>query len=111
MDLEQRRYTPEVFTPVGSRVQVWRPGVYDVQFMLQIPADAAVSTTVVLQINNQDLPDMTVVIQHPAGASAVYTARTILEVTEPSAFRLSSSARVSITGPGTLAAWQFLLVG
>ena len=111
MELEQRRYTPEVFTPVGSRVQVWRPGVYDVQFMLQIPADAAVSTTVVLQMNNQDLPDMTVVIQHPAGASAIYTARTILEVTEPSAFRLSSSARVSITGPGTLAAWQFLLVG
>lgn len=109
--LQQQRYTPSAFYVDGERVTILEDGVYDTQFTIQVPADTAVNTTVALQQDNAGLLDMTVVLDHPAGAGAVYAARAILEVTAPATFRLSSSQVISVTGPGTLASWQFLRVG
>ncbi len=95
----------------GQFVTVLRSGIYDIQFGVQIPADVALGTMLVLQRNNESLLDMALSIDHPTGASAVYTIRGILEVTAPATFRLSSSRAISYSGPGTLASWQFLQIG
>lgn len=102
VDLEQQDYTPGDFYSDNTVVTVIRPGVYDVRYVIFVPSAVALNTVFALQQNNTNLPGMVVRVTHAAGTdSAAYTAQGIVRVTDPAAFRLSSSAIIGYEGTGT----------
>lgn len=102
VDLEQKDYTPGDFYSDNTVVTVIRPGVYDVRYVIFVPSAVALNTVFALQQNNTNLPGMVVRVTHAVGTdSATYTAQGIVRVTDPAAFRLSSSAIIGYEGTGT----------
>lgn len=110
LNLTQHDFTAWYFYTDDRIVTIFQPGAYDVEFLLQAPANVSLDTYLLLQKNGQSLQNPIVSVTHPTGTSAICTARGILHASAGAAVRLSSSNIIQYSGDGVLAGLQLVLI-
>lgn len=87
------------FLSDGNQVQILQPGVYYISYTVNIPADTALTTTLALQANRQNVAGTErALTQVTTAASTSAAAETILTVCSPVSIRVVSTSALTITG-------------
>lgn len=87
------------FLSDGNQVQILQPGVYHISYIINIPAETAVTTTFALQANRQNVTGTErVIAKTGVDTPTAVTAETILTVCTPVSIRVISTAAITITG-------------
>lgn len=87
------------FLSDGNQVQILRPGVYYVSYVINIPAETTLTSTFALQTNRQNvLGTERAIAKTGVDTPTTVTAETILTVCTPISVRVTSTAAVTIIG-------------
>ena len=87
------------FLSDGNQVQILKPGVYYVHYIVHLPAEEPLTTTFALQANRQNVTGTERSVSQTATSSAVTViAETMLNVCTPVSIRVVSTAAAAITG-------------
>lgn len=88
--------TDDIISDYGI-FHILRPGVYWLNFDLNLPRASALSTRFTLQVNGNDLPGTFLRIEKETGEPGFYAAQALIRLESASSFRLSSSSAFTIS--------------
>lgn len=87
------------FLSDGNQVQIFQPGVYHVSYIVNVPAETTLTTTLALQANRQNISGTKRTIAKTGTDMPItVTAETILTVCNPISIRVASTAAIAVTG-------------
>ena len=87
------------FLSDGSQVQILQPGIYHISYIVNIPAEATLTTTFALQANRQNIAGTErAIAKTGVDTPTTVTAETILTVCTPISIRVISTAAVTFAG-------------
>ncbi|MEY8280398.1 hypothetical protein AAK917_03940 [Oscillospiraceae bacterium 52-8] len=88
--------TEDIFPDYGI-FHILRPGVYWLNFNLNLPRASALRTRFTLQLNGTDLPGTFLRIEKEAGEPGFYAMQALIRLESASSFRLSSSNTFTVS--------------
>ena len=87
------------FLSNGNQIQILQPGVYQITYIINIPAETTLTSTFSLQMNRQNVPGTErVIAKTGVDTPTTAIAQTIITVCNPVSIRVLSTAAVDVTG-------------
>ena len=87
------------FLSDGNQVQILQPGVYQITYMINIPAETTITSTFSLQVNRQTVAGTErVIAKTGVDTPTTAIAQTIITVCNPVSIRVLSTAAITLTG-------------